>query len=53
VHAFVAATAIAEDYSLVLTGDPEDLRRLTAGAVGVVVQPLPKARVAQTRRSST
>ena len=41
VDAFVAATAIGNGYSLVLTGDPDDLRRLTAGAPGVAVQPLP------------
>lgn len=41
VDAFVAATAIRGGYSLVLTSDPDDLRRLTGGAAGVAVQPLP------------
>jgi predicted nucleic acid-binding protein len=41
VDAFVAATAIANGYSLVITGDPQDLHRLTADATGVTVQPLP------------
>jgi predicted nucleic acid-binding protein len=41
VDAFVAATAIGSGYSLVLTGDPDDLRRLTSGAPGVAIQALP------------
>src|SRR5215470_17869425 len=35
---FVAATAISSGYSLVLTGDPDDLLRLTAGIPGVAIQ---------------
>jgi hypothetical protein len=36
VDAFVAATAISSGYSLVLTGAPDDLQRLTAGTQGYV-----------------
>jgi hypothetical protein len=41
VDAFVAATAISSGYSLVLTGAPDDLQRLTAGTPGVAIQELP------------
>jgi hypothetical protein len=41
VDAFVAATAVRNGYSLVLTSHPDDLRRLVAGAPGVTIQPLP------------
>jgi hypothetical protein len=41
VDAFVAATACQAGTSLALTSDPDDLKRLTAGTNGVVVQALP------------
>lgn len=41
VDAFVAATALRAGPAIVLTGDPDDLKRLVGDDVGVHVQPLP------------
>jgi predicted nucleic acid-binding protein len=41
VDAFVVATAAAIGNAVVLTTDPDDLRRLAEDVVGIAIQPLP------------
>lgn len=41
VDAFVAATALGASPAVILTGDPDDLRRLVGADPGIHIRPLP------------